>query len=220
LSALCRVRTARGAAEAVQQIVTTPPDLMILDDTPVPADAGRLPDMIAACAPELPVIVHASAPAGSLAALAGLAVCGFCPAPAVRELVVLAAAVLDLEPPAGGAAAQHVSAALAFIARQPGRKLRVSEVAAAIGLSTTYFAKVFRDDTGMPAKDYLTRVHLEVAKRFLLETDATLEVVAARAGFCDSSHLVRTFHRHIGCTPGAFRRATSVVPLRLVAGAP
>ncbi|MGW0174018.1 helix-turn-helix domain-containing protein [Rhodococcus sp. NPDC003322] len=38
-------------------------------------------------------------------------------------------------------------------------------------------------------------------------SEVTLGKIAARWGFCDSSHLTRTFQRNLGCTPSQYREA-------------
>jgi AraC-like DNA-binding protein len=48
---------------------------------------------------------------------------------------------------------------------------------------------------------------VEEAARRLADTDQPLAEIALACGFCDQSHLTRTFRRRTGLTPGAWRRA-------------
>jgi AraC family transcriptional regulator len=52
----------------------------------------------------------------------------------------------------------------------------------------------------------ICRLRAERVKRILIDSDATLEKVAADNGFTDLSHLVKSFRKATGVTPGEFRK--------------
>jgi two-component system response regulator YesN len=89
-------------------------------------------------------------------------------------------------------------------------RVNVDALAEAIGLSPGHLSRIFREETSLTAKDYVTRVRIEVARVLLRETHETLEVIADRVGLFDASHLTRVFRRHTAETPGGFRRATGL----------
>ncbi|TWB12800.1 AraC-like DNA-binding protein [Nitrospirillum amazonense] len=82
----------------------------------------------------------------------------------------------------------------------------VAEVAAAVGLSPSYFLRAFRQSVGEPPRRWLTAHKLEQAKRYLTETDMPLAEVAVACGFGDQPYLTRLFTRLVGKPPGAWRR--------------
>lgn len=84
----------------------------------------------------------------------------------------------------------------------------VEEVAGAIGVSASHLSQLFRAETTMTVKDYVTRVRIEIAKYLLRDTDDKLDVVAARVGLSDASHLSRIFREREGTRPGAYRHTT------------
>jgi YesN/AraC family two-component response regulator len=84
-------------------------------------------------------------------------------------------------------------------------RVNVEYLAEAIGLTPNYLSRVLRDETTMAAKEYVTRVRIEVARYLLNTTRDSLEVVADRVGLWDASHLTRVFRQHVGVTPGALR---------------
>jgi AraC family transcriptional regulator len=49
------------------------------------------------------------------------------------------------------------------------------------------------------------RFRVEQAARLLRETDLPLAYIATDAGFCDQSHMIRTFRRVLGRLPSAVR---------------
>jgi AraC family transcriptional regulator len=49
-------------------------------------------------------------------------------------------------------------------------------------------------------------MRVERAARLLRDTAMPLADVAAACGFCDQSHLARSFRHVLGCTPSDYRR--------------
>jgi YesN/AraC family two-component response regulator len=76
-------------------------------------------------------------------------------------------------------------------------------IAEAVGVSAGHLSRVFRQETTLTAKEFVTRVRIEVARYLLRETQDTLEVIAERVGLCAGPHLGRVFRQHTGATPGA-----------------
>ena len=83
--------------------------------------------------------------------------------------------------------------------------VNVEFLADAVGLSPNHLSRALRNDTTMTAKEYATRVRIDVARHLLTTTRESLEVIADRVGLWDASHLTRIFRQHVGVPPGAFR---------------
>jgi AraC-like DNA-binding protein len=69
--------------------------------------------------------------------------------------------------------------------------------------SPFHLVRCFTDVVGMPPHAYLTQVRANRARALLLSGEG-LSGVAYRCGFCDQSHLTRTFKRLFGVTPGSY----------------
>ena len=82
----------------------------------------------------------------------------------------------------------------------------LEELAAAVNLSPFYFARVFRQATGLPPHAWLKQRRLSRA-RTLLRLGYLPFNVAFDLGFADQSHLNRQFKQAYGVTPGEYRRA-------------
>jgi AraC-like DNA-binding protein len=82
----------------------------------------------------------------------------------------------------------------------------ITEVAGVCGLSTTYFAKAFKQATGAPPHAWLVMRRIERAKRLLSESTLEIAEIALACGFVDQSHLSRTFVKRERCSPGKWRR--------------
>ena len=82
----------------------------------------------------------------------------------------------------------------------------VAHLAQSRGMSRSHFSHHFRAVTGLPPAQFVTQVRLEEVTRRLIESDHTLEAIAAATGFADAKHLCKVFRRHYHLSPGAFRR--------------
>ncbi len=106
---------------------------------------------------------------------------------------------------AGPRARAAVSGALRRMVRGYAQPLSVPELAREAGLSTAYFAAVFREETGLAPHDWLIARRIDKAKA-LLGRGESPAAVAAATGFADQAHLTRTFRARTGETPAAFAR--------------
>jgi len=64
----------------------------------------------------------------------------------------------------------------------------------------------------MPPHQWLLKVRVERAKEQLLNSDASLADIAVDSGFADQSHFTRVFTKHVGASPGQWRRQFSSGP--------
>jgi AraC family transcriptional regulator len=70
-----------------------------------------------------------------------------------------------------------------------------------------HLATSFRRFFGQTVGAMIRQLRIEVACRELSSTDSPIADVALAAGFCDQSHLGRTFRRELNVTPAAYRAA-------------
>ena len=82
----------------------------------------------------------------------------------------------------------------------------VSDLAKECGVSSSHFARAFRNACGTPPHRWLMMQRVERAKELLLAGDLELAEIALTCGFADQSHMSRIFLRHEGHSPGRWRR--------------
>jgi AraC family transcriptional regulator len=68
-------------------------------------------------------------------------------------------------------------------------------------------ARAFRLRYGTPLGTYARGLRLTWAAGQLTDSNDAIAQIALEAGFFDQSHFTRTFKRHFGLTPQAYRRA-------------
>ncbi len=82
-----------------------------------------------------------------------------------------------------------------------------AQLADELRLSTTWVSEAYREAVGEGPARTVIRLRSERAARLLRETDQPAAEIAADCGFCDQSHMIRTFNQIFGCSPHALRRA-------------
>lgn len=76
------------------------------------------------------------------------------------------------------------------------------------GVSPFGVIRAFRKATGLAPHQYLIQIRVERARQFLAE-GAVPSLAAAMTGFADQSHLTYHFKKHLGITPGKYRRCVA-----------
>lgn len=84
--------------------------------------------------------------------------------------------------------------------------LSLSKVASAVGVHETHLCREFRRHNRCTVGEYIRRLRVEYARRELSTTVTPIIDIALAAGFTDQSHFARTFKRHTGMSPAAYRR--------------
>jgi AraC-like DNA-binding protein len=84
--------------------------------------------------------------------------------------------------------------------------LTLDDLAAAAGRSKRYVGTLFREEMGVTAHDYLTRVRLRRALD-LIRQGEKIEVVSLLVGYRSKANFYRHFRTHLGITPLAYRAA-------------
>lgn len=86
-------------------------------------------------------------------------------------------------------------------------ELSIIDLAASCDMSVPTFRAAFLAAFGTTPKKYLVECRVKRARELLAETEENFAAIAIDCGFYDQSHLIRTFRRCVGLTPGAFRLA-------------
>ena len=88
----------------------------------------------------------------------------------------------------------------------------IAEMSSRLGYSSSHFFRMFRRSFGITPHTYVMRRRVAVAQQLLRRTDLGLVDIALKAGFCDQSHLSRSFRRFAGLPPRAYRALLRTFP--------
>lgn len=104
---------------------------------------------------------------------------------------------LKLSPP--------IRKALDYISENSMQHIQVNEIADYVGLSRSYFSRLFAKETGQTPYEYLLEIRINKAKQMLALDALSVAEIAEQCGFVNASHFVRVFRGKTGQTPATFR---------------
>ena len=104
---------------------------------------------------------------------------------------------------------------LNYIEVKLDENLSLSEIALSFNLSAAHLSRVFKQKTGMTITSYILSKRMQLAKKFLENSDDSVESIAYKCGFRNLAHFYREFKKFFGMTPRGYRNR-----LTYVAGSP
>jgi AraC family transcriptional regulator len=105
-----------------------------------------------------------------------------------------------------------------FVNANLGASLTIPLLAAQFHLSAYYFARMFKQTTGVTPHQFVIHLRLATAAQLLAGTALTIAEIAYRTGFCSQSQLGKLFRRWMGLTPMEYRRIARAGHRRADAG--
>ncbi|MHA7581441.1 helix-turn-helix domain-containing protein [Paenibacillus vandeheii] len=108
-----------------------------------------------------------------------------------------------------------VERAKRYIQENYNLELTREHVAASVYLTPDYFAKVFKQETGMSMKEYLNEYRIEAAKRMLIGSPLSIGRIATETGYDNISYFSTVFKKLAGETPNAYRARHKPMPIHL-----
>jgi AraC-like DNA-binding protein len=102
---------------------------------------------------------------------------------------------------------QQIGRALVLLHDKPHLPWTVAELADRVAISRSAFADKFTQLVGEPPLRYLTRFRLNITTARLRSGNDKLSVIAAAAGYESVPAFTKAFKRHMGVTPGEYRRS-------------
>jgi AraC-like DNA-binding protein len=101
----------------------------------------------------------------------------------------------------------RLEATLQYLRENFAEPLRLPEVARRAGFSVPVFTRAFKQATGTSFLAFVRSLRVEHAKKLLSSSPLTTEQIAQSCGFQSQHHLLRSFKKVVGQTPGEYRRA-------------
>ena len=101
---------------------------------------------------------------------------------------------------------ESVRKVIDYITRQYDESLTSKHLAWIARQSLTYFSRRFHQEVGLTPIAYLNRYRVEQAKKFLTDSNQSIDQIARSVGFRDRHYFTRMFVRIVGVTPLAYRK--------------
>ena len=83
--------------------------------------------------------------------------------------------------------------------------LTVENIASEVNLSTNYLRSLFKENMGISLSKYIDNIKLEMACKFLKETDEPVQAICDKLKFTTSNYFYSYFKKHMGMTPIQYR---------------
>ena len=105
----------------------------------------------------------------------------------------------------GGLPGCRLRRVLDYIAKNVTDDLSLVRLAAVAGMSSHYFAELFRLSTGIAPHRYVLLQRIERAKQSLRDPRCSIMDAGLDAGFQNPSHFARIFRKFVGTSPSDFQ---------------
>ena len=102
---------------------------------------------------------------------------------------------------------RHCVRAKAYISENIHKRLTVTDVASAIGVSKNYLTNVFSSTEGVPLMEYINRSKLSYMMVLIRRYSYTLAEAGKHVGFTDVNYISRIFKRYYGMTVTEYKRS-------------
>ncbi|WP_304225648.1 helix-turn-helix domain-containing protein [Gracilinema caldarium] len=103
----------------------------------------------------------------------------------------------------------HIERALQRMEKSIQEKMNTKDLAEEIGLSEEHFIRLFRKHLGMSPFQYFTRLKVEAASAYLVESFMPIKTISDYFGFENPFHFSRVFKKCTGLSPHQYRRTYS-----------
>ncbi|MBI6874685.1 helix-turn-helix transcriptional regulator [Clostridium aciditolerans] len=72
-------------------------------------------------------------------------------------------------------------------------------------ITPNYLSTIFNEKNGISLKDYINKLRIENAKKYLVETDMKISDISKIVGYNQLSYFGSIFKKFEGCTPNEYR---------------
>jgi AraC family transcriptional regulator len=109
----------------------------------------------------------------------------------------------------GGMPSARLKRVLDYIGGKLDEDLSLLVLANVVGMNLYYFARLFKQSTGLSPHRYVLEQRITRAKQLLHTPEMTVLEAGVRTGFGDQGHFTKVFRRFVGVTPSKFRAQAS-----------
>lgn len=93
-----------------------------------------------------------------------------------------------------------------YIQAKLDQEIRIGDLAAELGLSPGYFARMFQAGTAMSPHRYVMSRRIARARSLCVHSNQSLSQIAMLTGFSSQAHMTTAFRREIGLSPNEVRK--------------
>ncbi|MDR0939963.1 MAG: AraC family transcriptional regulator [Mediterranea sp.] len=99
-----------------------------------------------------------------------------------------------------------VQRSILFMKENLEQKIRLEDIADAVGYSSSRFNTLFLERTSFSPMEYYNQLRIQRACSYLQFSDLKIKEIAFRLGYYDPFHFSKAFHKEMEVTPKEYRR--------------
>ncbi|QGS69960.1 AraC family transcriptional regulator [Oceanobacillus sp. 143] len=85
------------------------------------------------------------------------------------------------------------------------RKITLKNVAEFLHLNSSYFSRLYKQETNENFIDFVNKSKMEKAKELIDSSNVTIENISEMLGFDSKSYFIRTFKKYLGMSPTEYK---------------
>ena len=105
----------------------------------------------------------------------------------------------------------YVKHAIQYIDLRLSQSITANDLCAIDHITRQYFALLFKKETGMTVKQYITQARCERAAELLKNSDLSIQQISQYVGYEDANYFARLFKSYKGSTPQLYRKERKVL---------
>lgn len=106
---------------------------------------------------------------------------------------------------------KRIGSALGYIHSHFGEDISIDKMAEMSDMSVSRFRALFRNQTGMSPKEYLTSLRISRAQMLIEQNIQTLKDISETVGYRDQLYFSRVFSEKTGMSPSEYKKKVSVI---------
>ncbi len=95
---------------------------------------------------------------------------------------------------------------ISFMKNNLHKNIRISEIAERFSCSNSNIYKIFKTNLDSSPLDFFIHLKMERARKYLMQTNLKVKEIGLKLGYEDPYYFSRVFAKHVGLSPGHFRR--------------
>lgn len=126
--------------------------------------------------------------------------------PPFLDLAIPGTELIERESTVGKSGSVTMEAVRRYVETHAKRGISLNELVSLSGLSVKTLVRQYRDSYGHDPAEHIQAHRLQEVKQLLDKPTLTISAVAIASGFSSQNAFANYFQRHVGCSPGAYRR--------------